>query len=125
MSAGLFTAYYLDARSAIDHYVITLSCDSHTFDAETGHRISAKVLQSGLALRDFLQDDDISALVGGYTLVLLTIFSLLLRQVVGLEVSTLVGLAAGFDKHGEVIDDTFLCRFLRVYMYVLTIRRAV
>ena len=65
MSAGLFTAYYLDARSAIHHYVITLSCDSHTFDAETGHRISAKVLQSGLALRDFLQDDDISALVDG------------------------------------------------------------
>ena len=58
MSAGLFAAYYLDARSAIHRYVITPIL-RHTVDAETGHMIAVKILQSGLAPRDLIQDDDI------------------------------------------------------------------
>ncbi|KAL4066071.1 hypothetical protein J3A83DRAFT_4432950, partial [Scleroderma citrinum] len=89
VSAGLFAAYYFDARSAIHRYVLTPIL-RHTFDAETGHRIAVKVLRSGLAPRDLVKDDDI-----------------LRSEVFGLEVSNPVGLAAGFDKHGEAIDGLF------------------
>ena len=58
ISAGLFAAYYFDARSAIHRYVITPIL-RHTFDAETGHKIAVKVLRSGLAPRDLVKDDDI------------------------------------------------------------------
>jgi len=58
ISAGLFAAYYFDARSAIHRYVITPIL-RHTFDAEAGHKIAVQVLRSGLAPRDLIKDDDI------------------------------------------------------------------
>lgn len=57
LSAGLFTVYYLDARSAIHRYVFTPVL-RHAFDAETGHKIAVKVLRSGLAPRDLVKDDE-------------------------------------------------------------------
>jgi len=87
--AGLFTAYYFDARSAIHRYVLTpvLRC---AFDAETGHKLAVKVLRSGLAPRDLIKDEDS-----------------LRSQVFGQEITSPVGLAAGFDKDGEAIDGLF------------------
>lgn len=56
-SVGLFAVYYYDARSAIHRYVLTPVL-RRTFDAETGHKIAVKVLQSGLGPRDPVQDDE-------------------------------------------------------------------
>ncbi|KAF9234990.1 hypothetical protein BU15DRAFT_65211 [Melanogaster broomeanus] len=86
LSAGLFAAYYFDARSSIHRYVLTPTL-RHIFDAETGHKIAVKVLRSGLAPRDPLKDDDS-----------------LRSEVFGQKISNPVGLAAGFDKDGEAID---------------------
>ena len=88
----------------------------HTCDAETGHRIAVKVLQNGLAPRDLVQDDDILRSEVEYILVRLIMCSLLSGQIFGLEVSNPVGLAAGFDKHGEAIDGAFLYYFLGVHL---------
>lgn len=88
LSAGLFTAYYLDARSAIHRYVFTPVL-RYAFDAETGHKLAVKVLRSGLAPRDLIKDDES-----------------LRSQVFGQEITNPVGLAAGFDKDGEAIDGT-------------------
>ena len=57
LSAGLFTAYYLDVRSAIHRYIFTPVL-RYAFDAETGHKLSVKVLRSGLAPRDLVNDDE-------------------------------------------------------------------
>ncbi|KAG6374690.1 Dihydroorotate dehydrogenase-domain-containing protein [Boletus reticuloceps] len=89
LSAGLFTAYYLDARSAIHRYVFTPVL-RYAFDAETGHKLAVKVLRSGLAPRDPVKDDES-----------------LRSQVFGQEIINPVGLAAGFDKDGEAIDGLF------------------
>ncbi|KIJ65096.1 hypothetical protein HYDPIDRAFT_88883 [Hydnomerulius pinastri MD-312] len=86
LSAGLFTAYYFDARSGIHRYVLTPIL-RYTFDAETGHKIAVKVLRGGLAPRDPVRDDDA-----------------LRSEIFGQEISNPVGLAAGFDKEGEAID---------------------
>lgn len=56
LSAGLFTTYYLDARSAIHRYVFTPVL-RYAVDAETGHKLAVKVLRSGLAPRDPIEDD--------------------------------------------------------------------
>lgn len=85
-SVGLFAVYYYDARSAIHRYVLTPVL-RRTFDAETGHKIAVKVLQSGLGPRDPVQDDE-----------------RLRSEFWGRELSNPIGLAAGFDKDGEAID---------------------
>lgn len=56
VSAGLFTVYYLDSRSALHRYVLTPLL-RNTLDAETGHKLAVKVLKSGLAPRDVVADD--------------------------------------------------------------------
>ena len=58
LSTGLFAVYYSDARSALHRYVVTPIL-RHAFDPETGHKIAIKVLKSGLAPRDFTQDDKV------------------------------------------------------------------
>ena len=57
-SAGLFAVYYSDARSALHRYIVTPIL-RNAFDPETGHKIAIKVLKSGLAPRDFIQDDKV------------------------------------------------------------------
>ncbi|KAJ7155465.1 Dihydroorotate dehydrogenase-domain-containing protein [Mycena crocata] len=89
LSAGLFTIYYLDARSAIHRYVFTPLL-RHTLDAETGHKVAVQVLKSGLGPRDPVEDD-----------------TRLRSELWGQEISNPVGLAAGFDKNGEAIDGLF------------------
>ena len=58
LSAGLFAVYYSDARSALHRYVLTPFL-RNAFDPETGHKIAVKILKSGLAPRDFTQDDKV------------------------------------------------------------------
>ncbi|CAK5273993.1 unnamed protein product, partial [Mycena citricolor] len=89
LSTGLLAVYYFDARSAVHRYVLTPAL-RNLLDAETGHRLAVSVLKSGLAPRDPLSDD-----------------TLLKAEMWGTEVSNPVGLAAGFDKHGEAIDGLF------------------
>ncbi|KAJ7115904.1 Dihydroorotate dehydrogenase-domain-containing protein [Mycena epipterygia] len=89
LSAGLFTIYYLDARSAIHRYVFAPLL-RYTLDAETGHKVAVQVLKSGLGPRDPVEDD-----------------TRLKSELWGQEISNPVGLAAGFDKNGEAIDGLF------------------
>ena len=58
LSAGLFAVYYSDARSALHRYIVTPIL-RNAFDPEMGHKIAIKVLKSGLAPRDFAQDDKV------------------------------------------------------------------
>lgn len=89
VSAGLFTVYYLDSRSAIHRYALTPLIRA-AFDAEAGHKLAVKVLKHGISPKDQVKDDPI--LVG---------------EIWGQEVKNPVGLAAGFDKDGEAIDGLF------------------
>ncbi|KAJ7668368.1 Dihydroorotate dehydrogenase-domain-containing protein [Mycena rosella] len=89
LSAGLFTIYYLDARSAIHRYFFPPLL-RYALDAETGHKFAVQVLKSGLGPRDPVEDD-----------------TRLKTQLWGQEISNPVGIAAGFDKHGEAIDGLF------------------
>ncbi len=105
LSTGLFAIYYFDCRAALHKYVVT-PVIRHTLDAETGHKLAVRVLSSGLAPRDPLHDDDILKVeVRMYV----AIFDYERRvswgmQLWGEELANPVGLAAGFDKHGEAID---------------------
>ena len=56
LSAGLFAVYYSDPRSALHRYILNPLL-RNAFEPETGHKIAVKVLKSGLAPRDFTQDD--------------------------------------------------------------------
>ena len=98
---GLFAAYYFDARSAIHRYVFTPIL-RHTIDAETGHEIAVKVLRSGLAPRDLVKNDDILRTEVEQASWYLSPCTH--RCCASDRYLVPVGLAAGFDKHGEAID---------------------
>ncbi|TFK40001.1 Dihydroorotate dehydrogenase-domain-containing protein [Crucibulum laeve] len=89
VSTGLFAVYYFDARSAVHRYVLTPVL-RYTLDPETGHKLSVKVLRSGLGPKDPVVDD-----------------ARLKFELWGDEVTNPVGVAAGFDKDGEAIDGLF------------------
>ncbi|KAI0666837.1 dihydroorotate dehydrogenase [Trametes maxima] len=89
VSSGIFAVYYFDSRASLHKYVVT-PVIRYALDPETGHRLAVRVLGSGLAPRDQLSDDDI-----------------LKVELWGQELSSPVGLAAGFDKNGEAIDGLF------------------
>lgn len=83
-------AYSLDARSAANEY---LWCPLIRFftDAEDGHKLGINLLKLGIYPRVFNDIDD----------------SCLKVNVFGKTLSNPIGMAAGFDKHGEVIDPLF------------------
>ncbi|KAF5316628.1 hypothetical protein D9619_006674 [Psilocybe cf. subviscida] len=89
LSAGLFTMYYFDCRSALHRYVLTPVL-RNVVDPEAGHKFAVKTLRSGLAPRDPVDDDE-----------------RLQCELWGQKLSNPVGLAAGFDKEGEAIDGLF------------------
>ncbi|RPD58794.1 hypothetical protein L226DRAFT_493733 [Lentinus tigrinus ALCF2SS1-7] len=89
VSTGLFAVYYFDCRAAIHKYVVT-PVIRHTLDPEAGHKLAVRVLSAGLAPRDPVADDEV-----------------LKTELWGETLSSPVGLAAGFDKHGEAIDGLF------------------
>ncbi|MGZ8368971.1 MAG: quinone-dependent dihydroorotate dehydrogenase, partial [Rhodoplanes sp.] len=66
----------------------------HLIDPEQAHRLAIAALKRELLRADPEPDDPILA-----------------TQVWGLAFSNLIGLAAGFDKHAEVIDPMLGCGF--------------
>lgn len=80
----------LDARSAANEYIWCPLIRTLT-DAEQGHKLGIDVLKMGLYPRLFSDVDDPALQV----------------NVFGTTLSNPVGMAAGFDKHGEVIDPLF------------------
>ncbi|CCM02025.1 uncharacterized protein FIBRA_04101 [Fibroporia radiculosa] len=89
LSTGALAAYYFDSRAAIHRYVLT-PVIRHILDAENGHKLAVRVLASGFAPRDTQSDDE-----------------RLKVQLWEDELSNPIGLAAGFDKHGEAVDGLF------------------
>ncbi|KAH8106999.1 Dihydroorotate dehydrogenase-domain-containing protein [Cristinia sonorae] len=86
VSTGLFAVYYFDCRSAIHRYVFTPLL-RYGLDAEAGHKLAVKALGSGLGPRDTQKDDPV-----------------LQAELWGEHLNNPIGLAAGFDKHGEAVD---------------------
>lgn len=82
--------YSLDARSAINEYVYCPLIRFFT-TAEQGHILGIHCLKAGLYPRLFSDFDD----------------KILNVNVFGKILSNPIGMAAGFDKHGEVIDPLF------------------
>ncbi|EJF59337.1 hypothetical protein DICSQDRAFT_89420 [Dichomitus squalens LYAD-421 SS1] len=89
VSTGVFAAYYFDCRAAVHKYVVT-PVIRYTLDPEAGHKLAVRVLSSGFAPRDMVPDDEV-----------------LKVELWDEELANPVGLAAGFDKHGEAIDGLF------------------
>ncbi|GME71845.1 unnamed protein product [Ambrosiozyma monospora] len=87
IGAGL---YSLDARSAINEYV-WCPLIRQTTDAETGHKLGISLLRNGLYPRLFVDYDD----------------PVLQVDVFGKTLSNPIGMAAGFDKEGVVIDPLY------------------
>lgn len=83
-------AYSLDARSAANEYLWCPLIRLLT-DAEQGHKLGIDLLKSGVYPRLFSDIDD----------------PVLEVDVFGKKLSNPIGMAAGFDKHGEVIDPLF------------------
>ncbi|GME68785.1 unnamed protein product [[Candida] boidinii] len=79
--------YCLDARSAVHEYVLCPLLRLAT-SAEDGHKLGIKFLKYGIAPRLFSDNDD----------------EILQVDVFGKKLKNPVGMAAGFDKEGEVID---------------------
>ncbi|OWB79941.1 hypothetical protein B5S32_g4182 [[Candida] boidinii] len=79
--------YCLDARSAVHEYVLCPLLRLAT-SAEDGHKLGIKFLKYGIAPRLFSDNDD----------------EILQVDVFGKKLKNPVGMAAGFDKEGDVID---------------------
>ncbi|EPQ25908.1 uncharacterized protein PFL1_06581 [Pseudozyma flocculosa PF-1] len=87
LAGGAFAvAYYLDSRSGIHRWVAIPLLKAFT-DPETAQKLAIKLLETGLAPKDFGVDDEI-----------------LQTELFGKTISNPIGLAAGFDKQAEAID---------------------
>ncbi|CAG8499885.1 16001_t:CDS:2 [Cetraspora pellucida] len=84
-----FLEYYFDSRAAIHKYFITPVLRNVT-DAETSHKFAIWVAKWGFCPKDKFADDEKLAV-----------------RAWGKTFSNPIGLAAGFDKHGEAIDSLF------------------
>ncbi|EST05037.1 Dihydroorotate dehydrogenase, class 1/ 2 [Kalmanozyma brasiliensis GHG001] len=87
LAAGTFgVAYYADSRSAI-HRWIAIPALKAFLDPESAQKLAIKMLETGLAPRDMVDDD-----------------AVLETELFGRKLSNPIGLAAGFDKQAEAID---------------------
>lgn len=87
LTAGtLGVAYYADSRSAI-HRWIAIPALKTFLDPESAQKLAIKMLETGLAPRDMVDDD-----------------AILETELFGRKLSNPIGLAAGFDKQAEAID---------------------
>lgn len=87
LAAGTFgIAYYADSRSAIHRWILIPALKAFA-DPESAQKLAIKVLETGLAPRDMVDDD-----------------ALLETELFGRKLSNPIGLAAGFDKQAEAID---------------------
>ncbi|CAG8492303.1 10527_t:CDS:2 [Paraglomus occultum] len=85
----LFLDYYFDSRAAIHKYLL-MPVLRGVLDAEDAHRLAIWSAKWGLSASDRVKDDERLAV-----------------EVWGRKMANPVGLAAGFDKHGEAIDGLF------------------
>lgn len=102
-AALAFGVYSLDARSAVQEYVVCPFIRALT-TAEQGHNLGILCLKTGLYPRLFSDVDD----------------PLLKVDVFGKTLSNPIGMAAGFDKHGEAIDALFSLGFSYVEIGSIT-----
>lgn len=87
LAAGtLGVAYYADSRSAIHRWVAIPALKAFA-DPESAQKLAIKMLETGLAPRDMVDDD-----------------AVLETELFGRTLSNPIGLAAGFDKQAEAID---------------------
>lgn len=87
LAAGtLGVAYYADSRSAIHRWIAIPALKAFA-DPESAQKLAIKMLETGLAPRDMVDDDVI-----------------LETELFGRKLSNPIGLAAGFDKQAEAID---------------------
>ncbi|PWZ00164.1 hypothetical protein BCV70DRAFT_200321 [Testicularia cyperi] len=87
LAAGTFgVAYYMDSRSGIHRWVAIPLLKAFA-DPESAQKLAVKLLETGLAPRDMLDDD-----------------AVLETELFGRKLSNPIGLAAGFDKQAEAID---------------------
>ncbi|KAK9763433.1 Dihydroorotate dehydrogenase (quinone), mitochondrial [Basidiobolus ranarum] len=86
--ALFLSVYLLDSRAGFHKYV--LMPIMHQFDPEAGHRVAIVTGKYGLSPRDRVKDADNLEV-----------------ELWGKKFSNPLGLAAGFDKHGEAIDSMF------------------
>ncbi|CAG8555279.1 17551_t:CDS:2 [Racocetra fulgida] len=94
-----FLEYYFDSRAAIHKYFVTPVLRNVT-DAETSHKFAIWVAKWGFCPKDRLSDDEKLAV-----------------RAWGKKFSNPIGLAAGFDKHGEAIDSLFDLGFAVINRY--------
>lgn len=87
IAAGtLGIAYYADSRSAIHRWIAVPALKAF-LDPESAQKLAVKMLETGLAPRDLVDDD-----------------AVLETELFGRKLSNPIGLAAGFDKQAEAID---------------------
>ncbi|SPO26691.1 related to dihydroorotate dehydrogenase, mitochondrial precursor [Ustilago trichophora] len=87
LAAGtLGVAYYADSRSAIHRWIAIPALKAFA-DPESAQKLAIKMLETGLAPRDLVDDD-----------------AVLEAELFGRKLSNPIGLAAGFDKQAEAID---------------------
>ncbi|OZJ02237.1 hypothetical protein BZG36_04541, partial [Bifiguratus adelaidae] len=89
LGATFLTSYYLDSRSAAHQYVV-MPLIHATMDPESAHKLAVWSLKWKLAAKDRGTDDPV-----------------LETEIFGKRLSNPIGVAAGFDKHGEAIDGLF------------------
>jgi len=90
IGAGLFTYYCFDAKASIHEYIICPLIRNLT-DAEDGHRLGVFLMSWGIAPKLRGDNDSKSLEV----------------DLFGKKLSNPVGIAAGLDKNGEIIDPLF------------------
>ncbi|KAJ1018933.1 hypothetical protein NDA16_004736 [Ustilago loliicola] len=87
LAAGtLGVVYYADSRSAIHRWIAIPALKAFA-DPESAQKLAIKMLETGLAPRDMVDDD-----------------AILETELFGRKLSNPIGLAAGFDKQAEAID---------------------
>ncbi|CCH43353.1 Dihydroorotate dehydrogenase, mitochondrial [Wickerhamomyces ciferrii] len=90
IGAGLFTYYAFDAKSSVHEYIICPLIRNLT-DAEDGHRLGVFLMSWGISPKLRGDNDD----------------KLLEVNLFDKKLSNPVGIAAGLDKNGEIIDPLF------------------
>ncbi|OLL25282.1 Dihydroorotate dehydrogenase (quinone), mitochondrial [Neolecta irregularis DAH-3] len=100
--ASFFAYYAFDSRAGVHRHVIVPLLHAFT-EPEDAHKIAIDILKWGLSPRDTKPDSEQLAV-----------------QLWGRKLSNPIGIAAGFDKHGEAVDGLFNLGFSYVEVGTVT-----